>query len=60
MILSGEAGIGKSHLLADIAVKRKERNQFTILLLGQQFSTTEDPWSQIFKLLQLDCKKETF
>ncbi len=60
LILTGEAGIGKSHLLADVAVKREERNQFTILLLGQQFSTTEDPWSQISKLLQINCTKDTF
>lgn len=58
LILRGEAGIGKSHLLADIAKKREARNQFTILLLGQQFSTTEDPWSQIIKLLQIDCKRD--
>lgn len=59
-ILKGEAGIGKSHLLADIAKKREARNQFTILLLGQRFSTTEDPWSQIQKLLQIECNQCTF
>lgn len=60
LILLGEAGIGKSHLLAVVAKKREARNQFTILLLGQQFSTTEDPWSQIIKLLQIECKRDTF
>ncbi len=60
LILLGEAGIGKSHLLADVAKKREARNQFTILLLGQQFSTAEDPWSQIIKLLQIECKRDTF
>lgn len=60
LILTGEAGIGKSHLLADVAKKREARNQFTILLLGQQFSTTEDPWSQIIKLLQIECKRDIF
>jgi len=60
LILKGEAGIGKSHMLADVAKKREARNQFTILLLGQQFSTTEDPWSQILKLLQIECKRDTF
>ena len=59
MLLTGEAGIGKSHLLADIAMKRVERNQFSILLLGQHF-TTEEPWSQIKKLLQLNCDRDTF
>lgn len=60
LIIKGEAGIGKSHLLADVAKKREARNQFTLLLLGQQFSTTEDPWSQIIKLLQIECKRDTF
>jgi len=59
MLLSGEAGIGKSHLLADIAMKRSERNQYSILLLGQHF-TTEEPWSQIKKMLQLNCDRDTF
>ncbi|MBX9887356.1 MAG: hypothetical protein K2Y30_05430 [Flavobacteriaceae bacterium] len=60
LIIKGEAGVGKSHLLADVAVKREERNQFTILLLGQQFSTSEDPWSQISKLLQINCNRDLF
>ncbi|MET3535876.1 NACHT domain-containing protein [Chryseobacterium limigenitum] len=58
MILSGEAGIGKSHLLADIADRRKKRKQYSLLLLGQHFSTTQDPWTQVKKLLQIDCTKE--
>lgn len=59
MLLTGEAGIGKSHLLADVAIKRSEQNQFTILLLGQHF-TEEEPWSQIKKQLQLNCERDTF
>ncbi len=59
MLLTGEAGIGKSHLLADVAVKRNKRNQFSILLLGQHF-TEEEPWSQIKKQLQLNCERDTF
>jgi len=59
MLLTGEAGIGKSHLLADVAVKRNEQNQFSILLLGQHF-TEEEPWSQIKKQLQLNCERDTF
>ncbi|HET8964432.1 MAG TPA: hypothetical protein VFM99_11060, partial [Chitinophagales bacterium] len=59
LLLTGEAGKGKSHLLADLAVKRRERNQFSILLLGQHF-TEEEPWSQIKKQLQLNCDRDTF
>ena len=59
MLLTGDAGVGKSHLLADVALKRIERNQFSILLLGQHF-TEEEPWSQIKKQLQLNCERDTF
>ena len=59
MILLGEAGTGKSHLLADIAEERLRNNQYTILLLGQQF-TNENPWEQIRKHLHLNCDRDTF
>ena len=36
-LLYGEAGIGKSHLLCDISLRRSEKNQPTILLLGSQY-----------------------
>lgn len=60
LILTGEAGVGKSHLLADIARNRENRGGYTLLLLGQQFATKEDPWTQIKKLLQLQCDRDTF
>ncbi|MEP6596669.1 MAG: hypothetical protein ABJA71_12020, partial [Ginsengibacter sp.] len=59
LLLTGDAGIGKSHLLADISEKRLERNQFTILLLGQHF-TSQEPWSQIKELLKLNCGIDKF
>ncbi|AZB31982.1 AAA family ATPase [Chryseobacterium balustinum] len=60
LILSGEVGVGKSHLLADIAKIREKRGQYSILLLGQHFSTAEDPWSQIKKLLDLSGNVNEF
>ncbi|MGZ6519146.1 MAG: ATP-binding protein, partial [Bacteroidia bacterium] len=61
MILLGEAGIGKSHLLADIANKRINENKACILLLGQQFSSEESPWTQIINhLLRLKCNEHEF
>lgn len=60
MILDGEAGIGKSHLLADIVNERNKENSNSIFLLGQQFREDKNPWNQIFDLLQLKCKKEEF
>ncbi len=43
LILEGEAGMGKSHLLADIALKRREKGQPSLLLLGQHFASDENP-----------------
>lgn len=53
LILDGEAGIGKSHLLGDIVSKRITKGYKSIFLLGQHFVTDEDPWTQIFKKLQI-------
>ncbi|MDP4552344.1 hypothetical protein Q9251_15820 [Alkalihalobacillus macyae] len=37
-VLLGEAGIGKSHMLCDIALKRLDGSLPTLFLLGQQYS----------------------
>ncbi|ADC61777.1 P-loop NTPase family protein [Allochromatium vinosum] len=58
-LLSGTAGIGKSHLLADIALNRTNSNKSCILLLGQHFTSEEPPWTQILRsLLRLDCNEK--
>ncbi len=59
MLLSGEAGIGKSHLLADIASKRINENKSCVLLLGQHLTSEESPWTQILNnLLRLECNEK--
>ncbi len=61
MILDGEAGIGKSHLLADIINQRIEENTNSVFLLGQQFGSEVHPWSQILNdLLRLKCNEDEF
>ena len=52
LILTGEAGIGKTHLLCDIAHTRVESGMPTVLLMGQLFQNSARPWPQI--LAQLD------
>jgi hypothetical protein len=47
LLLVGPAGMGKSHLLADIVEKRKEHNQNSLLLLGENFTNADMPWTQI-------------
>lgn len=58
LLIAGEAGCGKSHLIGDIVTNRKQRKEPSILLLGQHFTTASDPLSQIASLLDIKCKKD--
>jgi hypothetical protein len=60
LLLDGEAGIGKSHLIGDIVSNRINKEYESVFLLGQHFVTEEDPWTQIFKRLQINSKAEYF
>jgi len=60
LILEGEAGIGKSHLLADIVSTRIEEGNGSVFLLGQHFITEESPWTQMFKCLQINSTSTNF
>ncbi len=60
LLLDGEAGIGKSHLIGDIVSRRNNKEHESIFLLGQHFVTEEDPWTQIFKRLQINSKSADF
>ncbi|WP_299713481.1 AVAST type 2 anti-phage system protein Avs2 [uncultured Tenacibaculum sp.] len=60
LLLDGEAGIGKSHLIGDIVSRRINKEYESVFLLGQHFVTEEDPWTQIFKRLQINSKSEDF
>jgi len=60
LLLDGEAGIGKSHLLADIANIRTREGKYSLLFLGQHFNSNDDPSIQILKQLELRCNFEDF
>lgn len=60
LLLDGEAGIGKSHLIGDIVSRRINNEHESVFLLGQHFVTEEDPWTQIFKRLQINSKADDF
>lgn len=60
LLLDGEAGIGKSHLIGDIVSRRINKEYESVFLLGQHFVTVEDPWTQIFKRLQINSNAEDF
>lgn len=53
LILRGEAGTGKTHLLCDIAHRRISSGRPTVLLMGQRFVSNEAPWSQALQQLDL-------
>lgn len=55
LILHGEAGCGKSHLLGDIASERLLQLQPTILLLGQSFQLSKTVWQNILDQLEVSC-----
>jgi len=59
MVIAGEAGIGKSHLLADVAMKRASAGKPVLLLLGQHFISDESPWTQILRnQLRVDATED--
>ena len=60
LLLDGEAGIGKSHLIGDIVSRRIYKEHESVFLLGQHFVTEEDPWTQILKRLQINTKSHDF
>ncbi|WP_318627015.1 AVAST type 2 anti-phage system protein Avs2 [Paenibacillus polymyxa] len=61
LILKGDAGIGKSHLLADVAKKKNANGNPAILLLGQHFINDQNPWTQILRnQLRLNMNEEEF
>ncbi|MBH8314559.1 ATP-binding protein, partial [Klebsiella pneumoniae] len=60
LLLEGEAGIGKSHLLADVIESRIAAGYPSLFLLGQQLTTDESPWVQILKRLQLNATSTEF
>ena len=51
MIVRGQAGTGKTHLLCDVAHRRHGEGWPTVLLLGQSFTSDGAPWGQAAELL---------
>jgi hypothetical protein len=53
IVLRGNAGTGKTHLLCDVVKRRVEARQPTVLLMGQRFVSSDAPWSQVLQHLDL-------
>lgn len=60
LIIQGEAGCGKSHLLGDIATQRKKQSLPTLLLLGTTFTNTNTIEKNILGKLDLTCTFNDF
>lgn len=60
LIIEGEAGCGKSHLLGDIATQRKNQSLPTILLLGTTFNTSNTIEKNILNKLDITCSFKDF
>ena len=58
LIIKGDAGNGKSHLLGDIAKTRIDGNLPTLLLLGQNLISSKNIWENFNSELGLDCSKK--
>jgi len=59
VLVTGNGGCGKTHLLCDIASQRLRAGAPSILLLGQHFYKGS-PWKQILDQLGLNCKPDDF
>lgn len=60
LLIYGDAGIGKSHLLADNAKRLQEEGHSVFLFLGQHLNAYDNPFEQIFNLIDYKGSKESF
>lgn len=61
LVVYGDAGIGKSHLLGDFSNKLIEDKKPSIFILGQTLTDTTNPWTQILRNeLRLNCNEDVF
>ncbi|MEC2634277.1 ATP-binding protein, partial [Bacillus cereus] len=58
LLIYGDAGIGKSHLLADNAKRLQEVGHSVFLFLGQHLNTHDHPYKQLFDLIDYKGSKE--
>ncbi|MFA6867133.1 MAG: hypothetical protein WCR54_06405 [Clostridia bacterium] len=60
LLIEGDAGVGKSHLLGFEAEKQGNNCCRTILLLGQKLISNNTPWEQIKTQLNISYDMNTF
>jgi len=62
LFLTGIAGTGKTHLLCDVAENRitSKKSLPAVLVFGELFATSDDPFTQIIRQLGLKTSKNQF
>lgn len=60
LILEGEAGVGKSHLFADVVTTLSKNGRSSFLFLGQKFTTEEDATIQMLRMANFSGSLEEF
>jgi len=60
LVINGDGGIGKSHLLADQSKQLHSQGHIVFLFLGQHFSSKESPFKQIFDFLEYSGDSDSF
>lgn len=64
LLLTGDAGIGKTHLLCDLAGRlineNKDKIAPCIICFGEQFNGAESFWETLFKFLEITTTKKEF
>lgn len=53
VVLTGDAGTGKTHLLCDLAKQRLDQGLPTVILMGQRYLDVSDPWTQTLQQLDI-------
>jgi len=60
LFLTGIAGTGKTHLLCDVVENRFKNELPAVLVFGELFATSDDPFEQIIRELGLKINKGQF
>lgn len=59
LLLTGDAGLGKTHLLCHVAKTDTKAGRARVLFHGEHFKDGE-PWFQMIQLMGLKCSREEF
>lgn len=59
LLMVGDAGTGKTHLLCQVARDRTAQEYPMIVILGEQLANT-DPWREVLSVLDLSCDSDEF